>query len=179
MMNLDNNYFACFKSFATGGSVWLMNGLDKKNSDYSDLITIACFFAKKGHTVRLLSSVHYKDPVYRCIFGELIGTRYYRKCPDLLIDGNFYEYESYKRPFSSSKISHMLKRGAEQAERIIIDNNKGASDRFIVNMIVKRSSDKHFLGSIEEVFVYEKGNLRRLYYKKAVGSFTSPRSTNP
>ena len=73
----------------------------------------------------------------------------------------------------------MLKRGAEQAERIIIDNNKGASDRFIVNMIVKRSSDKHFLGSIEEVFVYEKGNLRRLYYKKAVGSFTSPRSTNP
>jgi len=123
-MNVDNSYFVCIKSFARGGSVWSMNGLDKKNSDYKDLITIACLFARKGHTVHLLSPVHYKDPMYHNIFGELIGTRYYRKCPDLLIDSYFYEYESYKRPFFSRKISHMLKRGAEQAERIIIDNIK-------------------------------------------------------
>ena len=73
----------------------------------------------------------------------------------------------------------MLKRGAEQARHIIIDNNKGASDRFIVNMIVKRLNDKNFKGEIETVSVYEKGHIRQIFKKKAVGSFTSPRSTNP
>ena len=60
----------------------------------------------------------------------------------------------------------MLKRGAEQADRIIIDNNKGASDRFINNMIQARLKDKNFRGAIEEVFVYEKGRVRLLFKKK-------------
>ena len=73
----------------------------------------------------------------------------------------------------------MLKRGAEQASRIIIDNNKGASDRFIINMTENRIKDKNFRGDIEEVDVYEKGTVRQLFKKKAVGSINSPRSTNP
>jgi hypothetical protein len=60
----------------------------------------------------------------------------------------------------------MIKRGALQADRIIIDNNKGASDRYIINMIQKRLTDKYFYGEIEELYVYEKGNVRRLFKKK-------------
>ena len=59
----------------------------------------------------------------------------------------------------------MIKRGALQANRIIIDNNKGASDRFILNMILKRVNDIYFLGEIDELLVYEKGNIRKLYKK--------------
>ena len=157
-----------------------MSGLDKTSSDYNDLLSIACFFAKKGKTVKVLSSIHFKDKRYRNVFGPLIGTIYYRKCPDLMIDGEFYEYESYERPFKAKKISHMIKRGAEQSGRIIIDNNKGASDRYIINMVLKRITDKFFQKEIHEIYVYEKGAVRRLYHnKKAVGSLGSPRSTNP
>lgn len=155
-----------------------MSGLNKNVPDFGDLVSIACSFAKKGCNVKVLASTHYKDPRYRIVFGGLIGTAYYRKCPDLLIDNEFYEYESYERPFKSSKISHMIKRGAQQASRIIIDNNKGASDRFIVNTILKRLNDKCFKGEITELYVYEKGGIRQLY-KKAEGSSNSPRGTNP
>lgn len=174
-----DSLFSVYKQYSNGGIVRLMSGLSKVSPDYRDIISIACSLAREGHKVHVLASVHYKDPLYRIVYGTLIGTQYYRKCPDLLVDGVFYEYESYVRPFRSNKISHMLKRGAEQARHIIIDNNKGASDRFIVNMIVKRLNDKHFKGEIETVYVYEKGHIRQIFKKKAVGSFTSPRSTNP
>lgn len=165
MRNSDND-FILYKHFSGKGYVYLMAGLDKTNSDYNDLLSIACYFAKKGKTVRVLSTIHYKDPKYRDVYGPLIGTKYYRKCPDLLIDDEFYEYESYERPFKAKKISHMIKRGAEQSDRIIIDNNKGASDRYIINMVLKRISDKFFRKEIQELYIYEKGDVRRLYGKK-------------
>ena len=171
--------FVLYKLYPSGGKVLQMKGLEAANSDYKDIMAIAINMAKRGHEVKILHALHYKDPLYRMVYGELIGTRYYRKCPDLIIDGHFYEYESYDRPFKSRKISHMLKRGADQANRIIIDNNKGASDRFIINMIENRLKDQNFRGDIEEVYVYEKGVVRQIFKKKAVGSFTSPRSTNP
>ena len=171
--------FVLYKQYPNGGKVLIMDTLETIGSDYKDIIVIAKYLAKRGHEVIVLHAVHYKDPLYREVYGELIGTRYYRKCPDLLVDGHFYEYESYDRPFNSRKISHMLKRGAEQASRIIIDNNKGASDRFIINMIEKRLKDQNFRGNIEEVYVYEKGMVRLIFKKKAVGSKNSPRSTNP
>ena len=180
MKSSDNNDFILYKRFSEGGSVFLITGLDKTNSDYNDLISIACHFARNGKEVQVLAPIHYKDPRYHKIFGPLIGTEYYRKCPDLLIDGEFYEYESYARPFKSKKISHMIKRGAEQSDRIIIDNNKGASDRFIINMVLKRINDKFFRKKIQELYVYEKGTIRRLFLNKKSGREPgSPRSTNP
>ena len=161
--------FVQYKQYPSGGKIWLMKCLKATSPDYKDILSIALFLAKKAHEVKILHAVHYKDPLYRDVFGELIGTRYYRKCPDLLIDGLFYEYESYDRPFKSRKISHMLKRGADQACRIIIDNNKGASDRFIINMVENRLKDKNFRGDIEEVYTYEKGSVRLLFKKKKSG----------
>ena len=176
-----DRYFTRYKSYKSKGSVLIMSGLSRSKPDYRDLITVACFFARLGYTALVLAPVHYKDPLYHEVFSSLIGTPYYRKCPDLMIDGVFFEYESYERPFKSRKISHMISRGSEQAERIIIDNNKGASDRFIINRIINRLKDKHFKRIIKEVFVYEKGEVRRIFYNKkiAVGSVSSPRSTNP
>ncbi|MBQ6952695.1 MAG: hypothetical protein IJP81_02160 [Bacteroidales bacterium] len=158
--------FVLYKQYPSGGTIWLMLGLGTSGSDYKDIMAIAKYLAKNGHEVKVLHAIHYKDQLYREVYGELIGTRFYRKCPDLLIDGRFYEYESYDRPFKSRKISHMLKRGAAQSSRIIIDNNRGASDRFIINMIENRLKDKNFRGDIEEVYLYEKGEVRPLFKKK-------------
>ena len=170
--------FILYKTFPSGGTVSVMTGLDKTSSDYNDLLSIACCFAREGKDVKILASVHYRDPMYSRIFGSLIGSRYERKCPDLLVDGLFFEYESYNRPFRSKKISHMIRRGYTQASRIIIDNNKGASDRFIINGVLNRLNDKSFKYEIIELLVYEKGNVRSLY-KKSGREHGSPRSTNP
>ena len=81
--------FVLYKQHPSGGKIWLMLGLDSTRSDYDDILAIAECLAEQGHEVKVLRAVHYKDPLYREVYGELIGTRYYRKCPDLIVDGGF------------------------------------------------------------------------------------------
>ena len=60
----------------------------------------------------------------------------------------------------------MINKGSIQSSRIIINNNKGASDRYIRDNIYKRLKDKNFKNDINEVWLYEKGILRLLYKKQ-------------
>ena len=94
-MEDSGDVFVLYKQYPSGGTIWLMIGFDSSGSDYDDIMAIAECLAHNGHEVKVLRAVHYKDPLYRLVYGELIGTRYYRKCPDLLVDGEFVEYESY------------------------------------------------------------------------------------
>ena len=58
----------------------------------------------------------------------------------------------------------MLAHGLLQANRIIIDNTKGAADRIIRKAILARLR----IGTnIDEVWLYEKGN-RRLFFRKGI-----------
>ena len=57
----------------------------------------------------------------------------------------------------------MLKRGFSQSSYVIIDNNKGASDRYIIKLTHQRSKLRQ---DINEVWVYEKGKARMLYKKQ-------------
>ena len=98
------------------------------------------------------------------IFGRLIGTKYERKCPDLIINGNYYEYESFMPPFRKEKISNMMSKGLKQASRIIINNNKGIIHRNIKKNIHNRIRNEK--QEIDEVWVYEKGQLILLYKKQ-------------
>ena len=118
---VDSCYpFVLYKQYPSGGKIELMLGLDNSSSDYNDIMTIAECLAGSGHEVKLLRAVHYKDPLYREVFGELIGTRYYRKCPDLLVDGDFVEYESYKTAKPKNAFRNMLHGGSAQSDRIVI-----------------------------------------------------------
>lgn len=167
MTNLEymNALYTIRKTFSNGGIIMVMQGINKERADYKDIITIATLFAKMGKDVKVLSPVHFKDKEYNHFFGGLIGTKYERKCPDLEINGNYYEYESYVRPWNKRKISSMISHGLQQASRIIIDNNKGASDRFIRKCIMARLNLKN--QHIDEVWIYEKGQLR-LFFKEAL-----------
>ena len=60
----------------------------------------------------------------------------------------------------------MIAKGAKQSSRIIINNNKGASDRYIRDNIYKRVKDKNYKYNIGEVWLYEKGKLRLLFKKQ-------------
>ena len=155
--------FKTYKKDKNGGAVLIHPDVSKKQSDYKDLLTIANVFAKRGETVMLNPEVHFKSNEYKQIFGSLIGTVYERKCPDLKIGDLFYEYKSYIPPFKTEKISNMINKGTKQSSRIIINNSKGTSDRFILRNIKERMDDKNFKYEINEVWVYEKGKIRQLF----------------
>jgi hypothetical protein len=154
--------FALYKKFSNGGCIEIITGY-KKRTDHKDLITIARAFAKIGKKVHITTDIHYKDVKYTYIFGTLIGTQYERKCPDLIIDGIFYEYESFLLPFKKRKLANMISHGVKQSSRIIINNGKGASDRYIIRNIRERLADKNFKLKIDEVWLYEKGKVRQIY----------------
>jgi hypothetical protein len=155
--------FKLYKSFECGGRIEIIEGY-KKRSDHRDLISIAIDCAKKGHIVQMPTQIHYKDAKYRQVFGALMGTKYERKCPDLIIDGMFYEYESFAPPFKKDKISNMLSHGLKQSSRVIINNNKGGKTMYIGRNVNNRVVNDH--QNIDEIWLYEKGQINLLYKKK-------------
>ena len=163
MKAIQKSLFDPYKEYKSSGKIEIINGY-KKKADHKDLLSISRFFAQKGDSVKITTDIHFKDEKYREVFGALIGTKYDRKCPDLIINEKFYEYESYKSPFKAEKISNMLSSGIKQSSRIIINNNKGASHRIIrrniYNRVVIEKQD------IDEVWLYEKGEVLLLYKKQ-------------
>lgn len=155
--------FVTLKRYESGGKVQVQELVNKKASDYKDIFNICEEFAKIGKTAKILPSVHFKSEEYAALFGALEGTPYYRKCPDFKIGDKFFEYETFEPPFRKRKISNMLSHGAKQSPYIVIDNNKGASDRYIKKAIIDRIKDKNFTYYIKEVWIYEKGKIRLLY----------------
>lgn len=158
--DMSAELFTIMKAFKGGGSIRLMAGVDKDKPDYKAILTLATLFAKEGHQVKILTSCHFKSQEYQEVFGFLNGTKFERKCPDLLIDGNFYEYEGYERPWNIKKVSRMFTHGLKQSDRIIINNTKGCSDRYLRRQI----KDRLNIGMpITEVWTYEKGNKRLVF----------------
>ena len=158
---VDSCYpFVLFKQYPSGGRIWLMLGLDSTRSDYDDILAIANCLAEQGHEVKVLRAVHYKDPLYREVFGELIGTRYYRKCPDLLVDGDFVEYESYTTDQPKNAFRNMMHGGLAQSENIII-HHCGLSDGYMLRTI--RGYIKNGR-SITSILVFD-GTILRVLYK--------------
>ena len=126
------------------GSVRIMGGMDMSKPDTVDLIHIAECFARMGCEVVIL----------------LIGTKYERKCPDLMIDGYYYEYESYVRPWAKRKLSNMITDGLRQSDRIILDNRDGASYRQIIRSIRARLNIN---AQIKEVWIYDGDSVVDIY----------------
>lgn len=156
--------FDVAKKYNNGGQIEIHSKVNKKDSDYKDLYTISNVLAKKGNKVKILPKLHFKSEEYNIVFKDIIGTKYEKKCPDLKVNEQFFEYESYKRPFKKNKVSRMLAHGALQSTNIIIDNNKGASDRFLLKIISNRVK----IGQeINQVWVFEKGSIRPVYKSKA------------
>lgn len=60
----------------------------------------------------------------------------------------------------------MLTNGLRQSSRIIINNNKGAIDRHIRKLVMARVN---LNAPIEEVWLFEKGQVRIVYKKQQGG----------
>lgn len=84
----------------------------------------------------------------------------FKSCPDMLIDGNYYEYEGFVKPWNIKKVSRMFSHGLKQSDRLIINNTKGCSDRYLRRQIADRLNI-HM--PIKEIWTYEKGNKRLIF----------------
>ena len=162
LSRMANNGFKLEKSFSNGGKLYVHPDADKSKNDYKAIKRIGLAFAKLGHEVKITPREHYKSEEYKQIYGALIGTQYYKKCPDLSADNVFYEYEGFEKPWSKKKVSRMLSYGLVQSPRVVIDNTNRCSDRFIRKAVMARKNLKN--NKLEEVWIYEKGNIR-LFYK--------------
>ena len=151
--------FVLYKQYPSGGKIWLLLGYDTNGSDYSDIMTIAECLAGCGHEVKILHAIHYKDPLYREVYGELIGTRYYRKCPDLLVDGDFVEYESYKTTQPKKAFRNMLHNGLGQSDCLII-----RSCNLTVSYMIRQIQGYALKGlPISYVWIFDGKEIRPLY----------------
>ena len=159
-MEFANGSYRLIKEYKPTGQIWIVEDLDTSKPDTNDIMHIAECFASMGCIVKIPRPVHFKSEMYRMLFGGLIGTRYEKKCPDLCVDGKYYEYESYVRPWNKRKLSNMLSDGLRQSDRLIIDNRGGASVRQIIRAIKSRLNVN---ATINEVWIYDGDSVIDIY----------------
>ena len=156
----DEKGYTTKKVYPNGGRVRVMDGVETDKDDYKDLMNIAREFAQMGKNATLLERIHYKDERYAKVYAQLMGTIYEKKCPDLLIGNKLYEYESFQRPWKKEKVGTMMKHGLKQSPNIIIDNNNGASDRYIRKILINKINQGV---RVDELWLYERGKIRKFF----------------
>ena len=144
------------------GIIRINRMVDPNDSDYPRLYEIAKHFAKDGATVELTPKMSRPSKFkYECVYGDLVGTKYEGKCPDLRINGLWYEHEGFITDNPKRAFSNMMAHGLKQSSRIII-NKPDLTDAYMKRIIKQRLMEGQV---IEEVWVLEKEGIRLLYKK--------------
>jgi len=153
-------YPELFEFYPPTGTIEIYNCAKRVDSDFESLLNICRFYVKQGkHCIILPKSLHYKSKEYQIIFGELIHTKYKGKCPDLLIDGVFYEHEGYLSKNGKRAFRNMMNRGFAQSSRVIIDEC-GITKSFMLRAV----SGKQKIGiEIDELWVLKQQEMELIY----------------
>ena len=142
------------------GIVKINNLVNPGDSDYADLVRIAENFAKEG-TVASLTPKMSRPPKFRyeCIYGDLVGTKYEGKCPDLNIDGKWYEFEEFTTANPKRALKNMLNNGLKQSNRLII-KRPDLAEWYIKHNLLTRIKNGQ---DIQEVWLMENdGSIKRI-----------------
>ncbi|WP_315547237.1 phage minor head protein [Prevotella koreensis] len=154
--------FNTTKEYPGGGKVQVHKLVNTEDSDFQKLMNVADFFARQGMNVKLTPKMSRQPKfVYQNIYHSLIGTKFEGKCPDMLIDGKWYEHEGFISENPKRAFRNMLTHGLKQSNRIIIDRPE-LTDGYMIRSIyghIKQGKD------IEEVWLIE-GKKLRIIYKK-------------
>ena len=154
--------FRIVVTFENGGRVAVHENVSEQESDYLKLMTIALFFAKQGKQVMLTPKLtRFPKFEYARIYGSLIGTKYEGKCPDMLIDGKWYEHEGFTSNNPKNAFRNMLTHGLEQASRLIIEAPE-LTEAYMKRVIRQRIKEGQ---EITEIWISKKECLSLLYKK--------------
>ena len=136
--------------------------VNQNDNDYNKLYQIAEYFADKGSVVELAPKMSRSSKFeYESLYYDLIGTKYEGKCPDLRIDGLWYEHEGFVTDNPKTAFRNMLNNGLKQSSRIII-NRPNLTDAFMKRIIKQRVKDGH---DIDEVWIMDDNSIIPLYKK--------------
>lgn len=148
------------------GTISVNNGVNSNDSDYHKLYSIAQSFAKDGSKVHLTPKMSRPNKFkYECVYSSLVGTKYEGKCPDLLIDGKWYEHEGFVTTNPKNAFRNMLRDGLRQSNRLIFDRPE-LSIRYMTHCLYNRVKNGE---DIEEVWLLNHDGSLELLYKKTDG----------
>jgi len=162
----ENQRFSIKRQYPNGGKVQVHQLVNPQDSDYNKLEQVADFFAKKGKDVKMTPKMSRPQKfVYQNIYHSLMGTKYEGKCPDLLIDGKWYEHEGFTSNNPKNAFRNMMYDGLLQSNRLIIDR-PNLTERYMRRSIIGRVNRGE---DIEEVWLREQDGKMSLLYKKTDG----------
>jgi len=144
------------------GTVKTSRLIDVSSSDFGKIQQVADYFASMGSEVEMTPKMS-RPPkfLYDCYYKNLRGTQYENKCPDLRVDGVWYEHEGFVSGNPMNAFRNMMNHGLKQASRIIIDQ-PDLTDAYMKRSIHNRISNGQ---SIDEVWIRTNDGLRLLYKK--------------
>ncbi len=102
---------------------------------------------------------------YESLYYDLIGTKYEGKCPDLRIDGLWYEHEGFITDNPKRAFRNMLSHGLKQSNRIIMDK-PDLTERHMKRCIQNRINNGE---DIVEIWLRDNDGNITLLYKKTDG----------
>ncbi len=145
------------------GTVTIHTLINRNDSDFNKLNDIATFFAREQGAEVILTPKMSRPPKfqYECVYGSLVGTKYEGKCPDLCINGVWYEHEGFISTNPKTAFRNMMNHGLKQSDHLIIDN-PGLTDAYMKRIIRQRIKDGQ---AIEEVWIKDGSELKLLYKK--------------
>lgn len=137
--------------------------VNQNDNDYNKLYQIAEYFADKGSVVELAPKMSRSSNFeYETLYYDLIGTKYEGKCPDLKIDGLWYEHEGFVTDNPKRAFRNMLSHGLKQSNRIIMDK-PDLTERHMKRCIQNRINNGE---DIVEIWLRDNyGNITLLYKK--------------
>lgn len=148
------------------GIVKISRLVNHDDSDFEKLKQVAEFFAKDG-AESVLTPKMSRPPKFRyeCVYSSLVGTKYEGKCPDLRIDGIWFEHEGFTSSNPKNAFRNMMRDGLLQSNRIIIDR-PDLTERYMRRSIIGRVERGE---DIQEVWLRESDGSLTLLYKKTDG----------
>ena len=162
-MLYDNRYIEIRRK---KGLIRINRLVNQNDNDYNKLYQIAEYFADKGSVVELAPKMSRSSNFeYESLYYDLIGTKYEGKCPDLKIDGLWYEHEGFITDNPKRAFRNMLSHGLKQSNRIIMDK-PDLTDRHMKRCIQNRINNGE---DIVEIWLRDNDGNITLLYKKTDG----------
>ena len=149
------------------GTVIINQLVNREDSDFNKLNDIATFFAREqGAEVILTPKMSRPTKFqYECVYSSLVGTKYEGKCPDLCVNGVWYEHEGFISNNPKNAFRNMMRDGLIQCDRLIIDRPE-LSERFMLRSIIGRVKRGE---GIKEVWLRDRDGTMKLLYKNTDG----------
>lgn len=146
------------------GTVRISDMVNRTDGDFGKLRQTAEQFAGMGRNVTLTPKMTRPSRFqYECVYGSLMGTRFEGKCPDLNIDGFWYEHEGFTSANPKNAFRNMLTDGLRQANRLILDE-PDLTEAYMKRVIRNRIADGQ---DIQEVWLRKQDGGLSLLYKKS------------